>query len=44
MLTHAEVPHTVTCYTEKYEEDENIVNISFLNLIQENISLHLANF
>ena len=34
MLTHAEVPHTVTCYTEKYEEDENIVNISVLIVVE----------
>ena len=34
MLTHNEVPHTVSCYTEKFEEDDNIINISVLVVVE----------
>ena len=34
MLTHNEVPHTVTCYTEKFEEEDNIINISVLVVVE----------
>ena len=33
MLTHDEIPHTVTCYVENYEEDENIVHIQVLIVV-----------
>ena len=33
MLTHDEIPHTVTCYVENYEEDENIVHIQVLVVV-----------
>lgn len=37
-LTRKEIPHTVTCYTEKYEEKDGIVNISILIVVdRENI-------
>ena len=37
-LTHDEIPYTVTCYTENYEENEDIVNISVVIIIErENI-------
>lgn len=37
-LTHDEIPHTVTCYVESYEEKENIVNISVLIVVdRENL-------
>lgn len=37
-LTHDEIPYTVTCYTENYEEEDNIVNISVVIIIErENI-------
>ena len=37
-LTHDEIPYTVTCYTENYEEKDNIVNISVVIIIErENI-------
>lgn len=29
-LTHSEVPHSVTCYVESYDEEEDIVNIKVL--------------
>jgi len=32
-LTHDEVPHTVTCYVENYEEDENVVHIQVLIVV-----------
>ena len=32
-LTKQEIPHTVTCYVESYEEDENIVNINVLIVV-----------
>lgn len=32
-LTHDEIPHTVTCYVENYEEDEKIVNIQVLIVV-----------
>lgn len=32
-LTHDEVPHTVTCYVENYEEDENIVHVQVLVVV-----------
>lgn len=37
-LTHDEIPHTVTCYTENYEEEENLVHIQVLIVVdRENI-------
>lgn len=33
MLTHDEIPHTITCYVENYEEDENIVHIQVLIVV-----------
>ena len=37
-LTRDEIPYTVTCYTENYEEDDDIVNISVVIVIErENI-------
>ena len=33
-LTHDEIPYTVTCYTENYEEYDDIVNISVLIVIE----------
>jgi len=37
-LTHDEIPHTVTCYVENYEEDEDIVHIQVLIVVdRENI-------
>ena len=32
-LTHDEIPHTVTCYVENYEEDENVVHIQVLIVV-----------
>jgi len=32
-LTHDEIPHTVTCYVENYEEDEKLVNIQVLIVV-----------
>ena len=32
-LTHDEIPHTVTCYTENYEEDEKVVHIQVLIVV-----------
>lgn len=32
-LTHDEIPHSVTCYVENYEEDENIVHIQVLVVV-----------
>lgn len=32
-LTRKEIPHTVTCYVENYEEDNNIVNIQVLIIV-----------
>ena len=32
-LTHDEIPHTVTCYTENYEEDDKIVHIQVLIVV-----------
>ena len=32
-LTHDEIPHTVTCYTENYEEDERIVHVQVLIVV-----------
>ena len=32
-LTHDEIPHTVTCYVENYEEDEKIVHIQILIVV-----------
>ena len=31
--THDEIPHTVTCYTENYEEDNDIVHIQVLIVV-----------
>ncbi len=37
-LTHDEIPHTVTCYTENYEEDDKLVHIQVLIIVdRENI-------
>ncbi|MBR1936482.1 MAG: GTPase Era [Bacilli bacterium] len=37
-LTHDEIPHTVTCYVENYEEDDKIVHIQVLIVVErENI-------
>ena len=37
-LTHDEIPHTVTCYVENYEEDEDMVHIQVLIVVdRENI-------
>lgn len=37
-LTHDEIPHTVTCYVENYEEDEKTVHIQVLIAVdRENI-------
>lgn len=33
-LTHNEVPHTVTCYTEEFKEEKNIINISVLVVVE----------
>ena len=32
-LTHDEIPHTVTCYTENFEEDEQVVHIQVLIVV-----------
>ena len=32
-LTHDEIPHTVTCYVENYEEDEDVVHIQVLIVV-----------
>ncbi len=32
-LTHDEIPHTVTCYVENYEEDKKIVHIQVLIVV-----------
>lgn len=32
-LTHDEIPHTVTCYVENYEEDEKVVHIQVLIVV-----------
>ena len=32
-LTRDEVPHTVTCYVENYEEDEKTVHIQVLIVV-----------
>ena len=31
--THDEIPHTVTCYTENYEEDDKVVHIQVLIVV-----------
>ena len=37
-LTHDEIPHTVTCYVENYEEDEKVVHIQVLIVVdRENL-------
>lgn len=37
-LTRDEIPHTVTCYTENYEEDEKLVHIQVLIVVdRENL-------
>ncbi len=33
-LTHDEIPHTITCYTEDYEETSDIVKIKILIVIE----------
>ena len=33
-LTHDEIPHTVTCYVENYEEDDKIVHIQVLIVVE----------
>ena len=32
-LTREEIPHTVTCYVENYEEDEEVVHIQVLVVV-----------
>lgn len=32
-LTHDEIPHTVTCYVENYEEDDEVVHIQILVVV-----------
>lgn len=32
-LTHDEIPHTVTCFVENYEEDEKVVHIQVLIVV-----------
>ena len=32
-LTHDEIPHSVTCYVENFEEDENVVHIQVLIVV-----------
>jgi len=32
-LTHDEVPHTVTCYVENYEEDEKLIHVQVLIVV-----------
>ena len=32
-LTHDEIPHTVSCYVESYEEDENVVHIQVVVVV-----------
>lgn len=32
-LTHDEIPHTVTCYVENYEEDDKVVHIQVLVVV-----------
>ncbi len=32
-LTHDEIPHTVTCYVENFEEDEKVVHIQVLIVV-----------
>ena len=32
-LTHDEIPHTVTCYVENYEEDKDLVHIQVLIVV-----------
>ena len=37
-LTKEEVPHTVTCLTEEYEEEDNIINVGVLIIVdRENL-------
>ena len=37
-LTRDEIPYTVTCYTEEYQEEENVVNVSVVIIVErENI-------
>ncbi len=37
-LTHDEIPHTVTCYVENFEEDEKVIHIQVLIVVdRENI-------
>ena len=33
MMTKNEVPHTVTCLVEKYEEEDNVINIGVLIIV-----------
>ena len=33
-LTHNEVPHTVTCYTEEFKEENDIININVLVVVE----------
>ena len=32
-LTHDEIPHTVTCYTENFEEDDKVVHVQVLIVV-----------
>ncbi len=37
-LTSEEIPHTITCYTETFEEEENIINVGVVIVVdRENI-------
>ena len=37
-LTHDEIPHTVTCFTENFEEDDKVIHIQVLIVVdRENI-------
>ena len=33
-LTKEEIPHTITCYVENYEEDEDIIHIKVLMVVE----------
>ncbi len=37
-LTKEEVPHAITCYTEKYEEDDNLIRVQVL-IVVDRLSL-----
>ncbi len=37
-LTKEEVPHAITCYVEKYEEDDNLIRVQVL-IVVDRLSL-----